>query len=234
MDPGNPNHARIKSELRKQQYTVTLSDWNHLAQVIVIWQIPKFLCYCTVIALFVFEGNFQVQAPQGLYSERRFNGGFFALRVWGAYIWRGLFSEFYGIFQTRPVSCSVKQWTDSRCHHFLTFFGCFLLIYNYKAVSLLSGLYCRSFRTEISSLFLDFLLEDITIFPSCIVVRLNYQRPNSSAWLITKCRRGGNTRVQERYIKYSSIFRLNCIDRTIEFYGLATDALLRSKILLSV
>ena len=23
--------------------------------------------------------------------------GFFALRVWGAYIWRGLFSEFYGI-----------------------------------------------------------------------------------------------------------------------------------------
>ena len=34
----------------------------------------------------------------GLYLEGRFNGGFFALRVWGAYIWRGLFSEFYGIF----------------------------------------------------------------------------------------------------------------------------------------
>ena len=29
--------------------------------------------------------------------EGRFSGGFFALRVWGAYIWRGLFSEFYGI-----------------------------------------------------------------------------------------------------------------------------------------
>ena len=34
--------------------------------------------------------------------EGRFNGGFFALRVWGlifggAYTWRGLFSEFYGI-----------------------------------------------------------------------------------------------------------------------------------------
>ena len=42
---------------------------------------------CTVIALFyfVFEGNFQVQAPGGLYLEGRFNGGFFALRVWGAY-----------------------------------------------------------------------------------------------------------------------------------------------------
>ena len=40
--------------------------------------------------------------PRGLYSEGRFNGGFSALRVWGlifggAYIWRGLFSEFYGI-----------------------------------------------------------------------------------------------------------------------------------------
>ena len=33
----------------------------------------------------------------GLYLEGLFNGGFFALRVWGAYIWRGLFSEFYGI-----------------------------------------------------------------------------------------------------------------------------------------
>ena len=54
----------------------------------------------TVFALFysVFEGNFQVQAPGGgLYLEGRFNGGFFALRVWGVYTWRGLFSEFYGI-----------------------------------------------------------------------------------------------------------------------------------------
>ena len=58
----------------------------------------------TVFALFyfVFEGNFQVQAPPpegggGLYLEGQFNGGFFALRVWGAYIWRGLFSELYGI-----------------------------------------------------------------------------------------------------------------------------------------
>ena len=39
----------------------------------------------TVFALFyfVFEGNFQVQAP--------------GLRVWRAYTWRGLFSEFYGM-----------------------------------------------------------------------------------------------------------------------------------------
>ena len=47
---------------------------------------------------FVFEANFRVQAPLGgLYLKGRFSGGFFALRVWGAYTWRGLFSEFYGI-----------------------------------------------------------------------------------------------------------------------------------------
>ena len=38
----------------------------------------------------------------GLYFEGRFKEGFFALRVWGlifggAYTWRGLFSEFYGM-----------------------------------------------------------------------------------------------------------------------------------------
>ena len=57
----------------------------------------------TVFALFylVFEGNFQVQAPPaGLYLEGRFNRGFFASRVWGAYIWRGLYMEglIFGIF----------------------------------------------------------------------------------------------------------------------------------------
>ena len=36
--------------------------------------------------------------PGGLYLEGRFNGGFFASPVWGAYIWRGLFSKFYGIW----------------------------------------------------------------------------------------------------------------------------------------
>ena len=54
---------------------------------------------------FVFEGNFPSTSPRGgLYLEGRFNGGFFALPVWGgglifggAYTLRGLFSEFYGI-----------------------------------------------------------------------------------------------------------------------------------------
>ena len=58
----------------------------------------------TIFALFyfVFEGKFQVQAPQGAYIRRddltegflryRFGGLIFG----GAYTWRGLFSEFYG------------------------------------------------------------------------------------------------------------------------------------------
>ena len=42
----------------------------------------------TIFALFyvVFEGNFPSTSPrEGLYLEGRFNGGFFALPVWGAY-----------------------------------------------------------------------------------------------------------------------------------------------------
>ena len=47
----------------------------------------------TVFALFyfVFGSNFPSTSPGGgLYLEGRFYGGFFALPVWGAYIWRGL------------------------------------------------------------------------------------------------------------------------------------------------
>ena len=41
--------------------------------------------------------NSKYKPPGGLILGGRFNGGFFALRFWGVYIWRGLFSEFYGI-----------------------------------------------------------------------------------------------------------------------------------------
>ena len=51
----------------------------------------------TVFALFNFtlylRGIFQLQALGSLYLEGRFYGGFFALPVWGAYIWRGLYME---------------------------------------------------------------------------------------------------------------------------------------------
>ena len=81
------------SELRKQQYNVTrLQSFSH---VVVLWQMQKFVCYCTVFALFYFEfdSNFQVQAPRGIYLEGRFNGRSLKLRAWGAYIQKGLYME---------------------------------------------------------------------------------------------------------------------------------------------
>ena len=59
----------------------------------------------TVFALsyFVFEGNFQVKAPEGAYIWRGdLTEGFLRYEFRGlifgeVYTWRGLFSEFYGI-----------------------------------------------------------------------------------------------------------------------------------------
>ena len=65
---------------------------------------PKFMCYCTVFALFYFqfEGNFQVKPP-GAYIRRvnltegflRYEFGGLIFR--GAYTSRDLFSAFYGM-----------------------------------------------------------------------------------------------------------------------------------------
>ena len=54
----------------------------------------------TVFSLYL-RAISEYKPPGGLYLEGRFNGGFSALRVWGAYIWRGLFSEFYGSLGTK-------------------------------------------------------------------------------------------------------------------------------------
>ena len=50
--------------------------------------------------------------PGGLYSDRRFNGGFFA--IWGgiyleAYTWRGLFSEFYGMLNEEHFTFHLQE-----------------------------------------------------------------------------------------------------------------------------
>ena len=50
--------------------------------------LPFLPCFTLYLRAF-----FQLQAPRGLYLEGRFNGGFYALPVWGAYIWRGLYME---------------------------------------------------------------------------------------------------------------------------------------------
>ena len=125
---------RVKSELCKQQYSVTHFDCNHLAHVMVLWQMQKFLCYCTVFcfALFWIWGQFPSTSPRGTIFGGRLNERVFGLRVWvyiylyifgGAYTWRGLFSEFYGILnshqdrsnellsQARFLPCLRYLWT---------------------------------------------------------------------------------------------------------------------------
>ena len=50
--------------------------------------------YLFCIVLLCIWGQFPSTRPRGaLYFEGQFNGGFFALQVWGAYIWRGLYME---------------------------------------------------------------------------------------------------------------------------------------------
>ena len=63
-------------------------DW---ASLIVGRKFTVLLCF----ALYLREIS-KYMPPGGLYLEGQFNGQFFWLRVWGAYTWRGLFSEFYG------------------------------------------------------------------------------------------------------------------------------------------
>ena len=60
-------------------------------------------------------GNFQVQAPGGLYLEGRLNGGFFASRFWGAYIWKSLYLEglIFGILRYVHTIPDIFSW----CSH---------------------------------------------------------------------------------------------------------------------
>ena len=50
--------------------------------------LPFLLCFTLYL-----RAIFQEEPPGNLYWEGRFNGGFFALLFWGAYIWRGLYME---------------------------------------------------------------------------------------------------------------------------------------------
>ena len=58
--------------------------------------LPFLLCFTLYL-----RAISKYKPPGGLYLEGRFNGGFFALPVWGAYIWRGLYMEglIFGILQ---------------------------------------------------------------------------------------------------------------------------------------
>ena len=71
---------------------------------------------CTIFALFyfVFEGNFPSTSPRGAYIRRgdltegflRYEFG--GLIFGGAYTWRGLFSEFYGISFSKSYHSTLR------------------------------------------------------------------------------------------------------------------------------
>ena len=66
-------------------------DW---ASLIVVGNLPFLFCFT------LYLGEISKHKPQGgLYLEGQFNRGFFALQVWGVYIRRDLFLEFYGILK---------------------------------------------------------------------------------------------------------------------------------------
>ena len=82
-------------------------DW---ASLIVGSEFTVLLCFTLYL-----RAIFQVQAPRGLYLEGWFNGGLFALPVWGlifggSYTWRGLFSEFYGNFHIPKKWYHMMSW----------------------------------------------------------------------------------------------------------------------------
>ena len=67
--------------------------------------LPFLLCFTLYL-----RAISKYKPPGGLYLEGRFNGGFFASPVWGAYIWRGLYMEglIFGILRYvihKPWKC---------------------------------------------------------------------------------------------------------------------------------
>ena len=86
----------------------------------------------TVFALFYFvlEGNFPSTSSRGPIFGGWLNRGFFALPVWGAYIWRGLYMErlIFGILQYThklPKLCSATINPDFVNHQGKTNNHCF-------------------------------------------------------------------------------------------------------------
>ena len=67
---------------------ICVSKWIGLALQLE-GHLPFLLCFTQCL-----RANFKYKPPGGLYLDGQFNGRFLALRVGGAYIWRGLFSDF--------------------------------------------------------------------------------------------------------------------------------------------
>ena len=100
----------------------TLFDYNHLAQVILLWEMRKFICYCKVFALFYFEieGHFQAQAPEAYIWRDDLTEGFLCyafggLIFGGAYsrnftvLYRPLFNYYNSVFFTYEFDWLLKN-----------------------------------------------------------------------------------------------------------------------------
>ena len=88
---------------------MTLSGCNHLAHV--FWQIQKFICFCAVFALFyfLFESNFQEQAPGGLYLEEQFDRGFLCYEFEGLIYLEGLIHGGASFWNFMVYCCSITE-----------------------------------------------------------------------------------------------------------------------------
>ena len=81
-------------------------DW---ASLIFGKKFTVFLCFTLYYRII---SKYKPRGGGVILLEGRFNGRYFALLVWGAYIWyiwRGLFLEFYGIWRQRLTRhCNAK------------------------------------------------------------------------------------------------------------------------------
>ena len=72
--------------------------------------------YHVCFVLFCIRGQIPSTSPLwGLYSEGRFNGGFFAVRFWEAYTWRGLYMAglIFGILRYHMIWALLYLQTQS-------------------------------------------------------------------------------------------------------------------------
>ena len=101
---------RLKSELRKQQYTVTLFDRKHLAHVIVLLANPKIyvllysFCFFFLIFFFFNLGQFPSRSPRGLLFGGAIYRRVFCVTSFGGLIFGGAY------FRIFMVSSSWNQW----------------------------------------------------------------------------------------------------------------------------
>ena len=71
----------MKSKLRKQQLTVTLSDCNYLAHVLVLLVVQFLLCFILNLR------TISKYKPPGVYIRRSdLTEGFLRFEFWGAYL----------------------------------------------------------------------------------------------------------------------------------------------------